>query len=60
MKSHFGAGLAYRKEEYKIQSKCKAKEEDCSPVPSPGFTLLCPVLVNIRCINDKLKKLYLR
>lgn len=60
MNSHFGARLGYRKEEYNIQSKRKAKEENCSPVPSPGFTLLHPVLVNTRCINNKFKKLYLR
>lgn len=60
MNSHSRVQLAYGKEEYNIQSKRKAKEENCSPVPSPGFTLLHPVLVNTRCINDKFKKLYLR
>lgn len=60
MNSHFGAGLVYSKEEFNIQSKCKAEEEDSSPTLSAGFMLLWPVLVNTRCINDKFKKLYLR
>ena len=38
--SHFGAGMVYRKEEYNIQSKSNAKEEDSSPILSPGFVLL--------------------
>lgn len=60
MNSHFGAGLVYRKKEYNIQGKRKAKEEDNNPVLSPGFMLLCPVLVSTRCINDNSKKLYQR
>lgn len=56
--SHFVAGLVHRKEEYSVQSKSKAKEEDCSPVLSPGFMVLCPVLVNTRCTNDKFKKFF--